>query len=48
MHYYVNECFVKKIIDTVEVDSDYNIADTLTKAISRIMFENFREKLMIV
>ena len=49
VHYhFVNECYEKKEIEIVKVDSENNIADILTKALGRIKFDKFRTLLKIV
>lgn len=49
VHYhFVNECYENKIIKLVKVESENNIADTLTKALGRVKFEKFRNMLKIM
>jgi len=48
VHYhFVNENYVKGIIDIVKVSSEKNLADILTKALGRVRFENLRESLNV-
>ena len=43
IHYhFVNECYDKKEIDIVKVDTEKNLADIFTKALGRIKFEKLR------
>lgn len=44
-YHYINENYENKIINIVKVKSEENLADILTKALSREKFENLREKL---
>ena len=49
IHYhFVNECYERKIINIVKIESENNIADILTKALGRNKFEAFRLALRIV
>lgn len=46
VHYhFVNEKYVEGIIDVIKIETDENIADILTKALSKNKFEYFREKM---
>ena len=49
VHYhFVNVSYERKEIDVVKIDSEQNIADTLTKASGRNKLENFRLLLRII
>ena len=49
VHYhFVNVSYERKEIDIVKIDSEQNIADTLTKALGRNKLENFRLLLRII
>lgn len=43
--HFVNESYLKRIIDVVKIDSEENIADILTKALGSIKFDKFRKAL---
>lgn len=46
VHYhYIHECIINKIINIVKINTDDNVADIFTKALSRKKFENFRNAL---
>lgn len=46
IHYhFVNECYERREIDIVKVDTDENLADIFTKALGRLKFEKFRSLL---
>ncbi|MCP6497923.1 hypothetical protein NL476_28605, partial [Klebsiella pneumoniae] len=47
-YHYINECYEKGIIDVIKVDSNENVADILTKSLSRAKFEKFREMLKLM
>ena len=49
IHYhFINECYERKIIKIVKVDSENNVADILTKALGRVIFEAFRNTLKLI
>lgn len=48
VHYhFVNENYMKGVIDIIKVDSEQNIADIFTKSVSKDKFEKFRDMLNI-
>jgi len=47
-YHYVNENYEKGIIDIVKVESENNLADILTKSLSRVKFENLRGQLKLL
>lgn len=44
-YHFVNENYLKKIIDIIKIESEENPADIFTKSLGRIKFEKFRENL---
>lgn len=48
VHYhFVNENYMKGVIDVVKVDTEQNLADIFTKSLSKDKFERFRNMLNI-
>lgn len=49
VHYhFVNKCYENKIIEILQVDSNNNVADVLTKALGRVKFEILRNVLKMI
>ena len=46
-YHFVNENYLKGIINVIKIDSEENPADIFTKSLGRIKFEKFRENLNI-
>ena len=47
-YHFVNENYEKGLIDVVEVSSDKNVADILTKALGRVRFKKLRSLLNLI
>jgi len=46
-HHFVNECYEKKIINVIKIDSEHNVADILTKTLGSNKFEFIRNEFNI-
>ena len=46
-YHFVNENYIKGIIDIIKIDTGENPADMFTKSLGRIKFEKFRENLKL-